>query len=238
MSRFLSIILFLLPVTAVADGMPQGPYIEVSGHGELHVIPDMLIVSLTLEKTGMDATAARANVEARAAKVLALARKLGLADKDIKAPAVTVYPQYEWHSGPGGDGKQVLVGQHVTRGITLTLHDTARYGELVDGLFVAGVTRLDGVSPDRSDRDALQRHALADAVTDAHAKAGALAGSAGINLGAVYSISDQSGGRGPRPIMMGAMAMSADRNAAPQAEYLSGEIEIDADVQVYYLIGK
>lgn len=238
MSRLFSLLLLLFPVVALADGLPQAPYIQVNGHGELHVAPDMLTVSLTLEKTGMDATAARADVETRANKVLALARKLGLADKDIKAPAVTVYPQYEWHSGPGGDGKQVLVGQHVTRGITLTLRDTARYGELVDGLFAAGVTRLDGVSPDRSDRDALQRHALADAVTDAHAKAEALAGSAGINLGAVYSISDQSGGRGPRPIMMGAMAMSANRNAAPQAEYLSGEIEIDADVQVYYLIGK
>ena len=238
MSRFLPVLLFLLPVAVLADGLPQAPYIQVSGHGELHVIPDMLIVSLTLEKTGMDATAARADVEARATKALALARKLGLVDKDIKAPAVTVYPQYEWHSGPDGDGKQVLVGQHVTRGITLTLRDTARYGELVDGLFAAGVTRLDGVSPDRSDRDALQRHALADAVTDARAKAEALAGSAGVHLGDVYSISDQSGSRGPRPIMMGAMAMSANRTAAPQAEYLSGEIEIDADVQAYYLIGK
>jgi len=237
MSKLFSALLFLLPAVTLADGLPQAPYIQVTGHGELHVAPDMLTVSMTLEKTGMDAAVARADVEARTTKVLALARKLGLADKDIKAPAVTVYPQYEWHSGPGGDGKQVMVGQHVTRSIMLTLRDITRYGELVDGLFAAGVTRLDGVSPDRSDRDALQRRALADAVTDARAKAEALAGSAGVRVGAVYSINDQSTERGPRPIMMAAMA-SADRGATPQAEYLNGEIEIDADVQVYYLIGK
>lgn len=237
MYRLFFILLFLFPFAALADGLPQAPYIQVNGHGEVHVAPDMLAVTLTVEKTGMDATAARADVEARATKVLALARKLGLADKDIKAPAVTVYPQYEWHSGPGGDGKQVLVGQHVTRSIMLTLRDIARYAELVNGLFAAGVTRLDGVSPDRSDRDALQRRALADAVTDARAKAEALAGSAGVRVGAVYSINDLSAERGPRPIMMAAMA-NADRGAVPQAEYLNGEIEIDADVQVYYLIGK
>ncbi len=237
MYRLLFILLFLFPFAAPADGLPQAPYIQVNGHGEVHVAPDMLAVTLTVEKTGMDAAAARADVEVRATKVLALARKLGLADKDIKAPAVTVYPQYEWHSGPGGDGKQVLVGQHVTRNIMLTLRDIARYGELVNGLFAVGVTRLDGVSPDRSDRDALQRRALADAVTDARAKAEALAGSAGVRVGAVYSINDLSTERGPHPIMMAAMA-NADRGAAPQAEYLNGEIEIDADVQVYYLIGK
>jgi len=238
MPKFFAVVLLLFASTALADGLPQAPYIQVNGHGELHVAPDMLTVSMTLEKTAMDATAARADVEARASKVLALARKLGLADKDIKAPAVTVYPQYEWHSGPGGDGKQVMMGQHVTRSIMLTLKDISRYGELVDGLFAAGVTRLDGISPDRSDRDALQRHALADAVTDAHAKAEALAESAAVHLGTVYSINDQSSARGPRPIMMGAMAASASRGAEPQAEYLNGEIEIDADVQVYYLIGK
>lgn len=223
------------PFAASADGLPTSPYIQVSGHGEVHVAPDMLIVSMTLEKTGMDAKAARADVEGRAAKVIALARKLGLADKDIKAPAVTVEPQYEWHNGSNGDGKQVLVGQHVTRGITLTLRDIARYGDLVDGLFAAGVTRLDGVSPDTSQRDKLQQQALGLAVDAAHGKAVALAAAAGVSLGAAYSIAENGADHGPRPLFMAA-ANRASGAAAP--EYLNGEIEIDADVQVYYLMGK
>lgn len=227
--------ILLSPLAASADGLPTGPYIEVSGHGEVHVAPDMLKVSMTLEKTSMDAKVARADVEARAAKVLALARKLGLADKDIDAPAVTVEPQYEWHNGSNGDGKQVLVGQHVTRSIMLTLRDVSRYGDLVDGLFAAGVTRLDGVAPDTSARDKLQQQALGLAVNAARAKAQALASAAGVDLGAVYRISEEGESRGPRPMMMAAMPR-ASADAAP--EYLNGDIEIDADVQVYYLMGK
>ena len=233
MLRSLVLFALCLPVLVLADGLPSSPYIEVNGHGELHVAPDLAYVNLTLEKTSMDAKAARADVEARAAKVIALARQLGIADKDIKAPAITVYPQYDWHQTSSGDGKQVLVGQHVTRSISLTLRDLSRYGALADGLFAAGVTRLDDVVPDRSDRDQLQQQALAQAVRDAHGKAEALATAASVALGAVYRISEQEGSRGPRPMMM-----AAARGAGNQEpEFLSGEIEIDADVAAYYLIG-
>ena len=235
MPRPLALLALLLPAFAFADGLPSSPYIEVNGHGELHVAPDMAYVSLTLEKTAMDAKAARADVESRAAKVIALARELGIADKDIKAPAVTVYPQYEWQQVPPGDGRQVLVGQHVTRSISLTLRDLSRYGALADGLFAAGVTRLDNIVPDRSDRAELQRQALTQAVQDAHGKAEALAAAAGVNLGAVYRISEQGNSPAPRPMFMAAAARSAGNQ---EPEFLSGEIEIDADVAAYYLIGR
>ena len=235
MLKLSAALLLFFTGAAFADGLPTNPYIQVSGHAEEHVAPDMLKVSLTLEKTSMDAVAARADVEARAAKVLALARKLGIADKDIRAPAVTVQPQYEWRSAHGGDGKQILIGQHVVRGVTLTLRDIGRYGDLVDGLFAAGVTRLDGVIPDTSQRETLEQQALSLAVADARDRATALARGADVALGPVFSIAEQGGERGPRPMMMAAMSREA---GASQPEFLSGEIDIDADVQVYYLIGK
>lgn len=235
MLKPLAVLLLSFSAAAFADGLPTNPYIQVSGHAEEHVAPDMLKVSLTLEKTSMDAAAARADVEARATKVLALLRKLGVADKDIRAPAVTVQPQYEWRSAPGGDGKQVLVGQHVMRGISLTLRDISRYGDLADGLFAAGVTRLDGVIPDTSQREALEQQALSLAVADARDRAAALARGADVTLGPVFSIAEQGGARGPRPIMMA--GMSREAGASPP-EYLNGEIDIDADVQVYYLIAR
>lgn len=236
--RRLPILLFcLLPFAALADGPPRDPYIQVNGHGELRVAPDMAHVSLSLEKTGRDAKVARADVEARAAKVISLARKLGLADKDIEAPAVTVYPEYGCEENDPSSGcKQVLKGQHVSRNITLTLRDLSRYGELVDGLFAAGVTDLGGVDFDRSDRKALEEQVRALAVVDAHDKAAGLAKSAGVTLGAVFSIEEQGGSQGPRPMF--AMARGAPEPAPPPAEYLSGQIELDADVQIYYLIGK
>ena len=228
----------LSPMAAIADGLPASPYIQVNGHAALQVMPDMAYVSLTLEKTELDAKAARADVEDRAAKVIALARKLGIADKDIDAPSVSVSPQYGWVSDSSVASKRVykLTGHHVTRGVTLTLRDLSRYGELVDGLFDAGVTDLGNVVMDCSDRDALQQKARGQAVADAHDKAAGLAQSAGVTLGPVYSISDQSAAYGPRPMAFARGAVMSGESAAP--EYLSGKIEIGADVTVYYLINR
>ena len=237
---------FLLcaPLAAFADGLPSSPYIQVSGHGELQVAPDMAYVSLSVEKTALDARVAREDVESRAAKVIALARSLKVADKDIDAPSVMIYPEYGWvvensPLGSGGGSRRVrkLTGQHVVRSITLTLRDLGHYGELVDGLFDAGVTDLGNVVMDRSDRASLQQKARASAVEDAHARAAGLAESAGVNLGAVYSITEQGGGYAPRPMM--SMARAASLDSAPATpEYLDGKIEISADVTVFYLINK
>jgi|GEM_PF-2505364 len=219
-----------------AEGLPSSPYIQATGHGELQLEPDMLYVVLTVEKSAPDAKLARADVEARTARIIAAARKLGLADKDIEARSVNVYPEYghDGVSSGGGEERPKVVSQHVTRGVMLTLRDVARYGELVDALFDAGVTRLDQVTPDRSDRAAQENKALELAVGDAHDKAASLARGAGVNLGAVFSVSEQGGGYAPRPMM----AMARAGASAGPAEYLPGLIEIDADVSVYYLIGK
>jgi len=227
-----------LPFAAVADGLPKDPFIQVSGHGELRVTPDILHVALTVEKTDKDLKVAREDVESHATGVIELARKLGVADRDIDAAALYIYPQYAWQRSdkPGGTASQVLVGQHVTRSLYITLRDISRYGDLLDGLVAVGVTRVDNVTPDLKDRQAQARNALQMAIADAHDNAAMIAKSAGVTLGAVYSVAEQGGGYMPRPIAMeGAMRASSEAGAA---EYLPGQLEVDVDVTVYYLIAQ
>jgi hypothetical protein len=226
-------LLLLVPLAASADGLPDQAYISVSGHGELQVAPDMAYVPVVLEASREDAKVARADVEARTAKVIALARKLGIADKDIDAPAVTVYPEWGTVKSPVNGNRQVITGYRVMRTLSLTLRDLTRYGELADGLFDAGITDLGDPALDRSDRKMLEQKARALAVADARDMAAGLAQSAGVTLGTVYSIAEQGGGFAPRPMM----AMAAAKSAA-SPEYLNGKIEINAEVSVLYLIGK
>jgi hypothetical protein len=233
---YLVLALTALPLAAGADGLPKDPFIQVSGHGELQITPDILHVSLTVEKTDKDVKVARADVESRTSKVIELARKLGVADRDIDAAALYVYPLYQWQRSdrPGGVNGQTLVGQHVTRSVYVTLRDISRYGDLLDGLVAAEVTRVDNVTPDLKDRQVQARNALQLAIADAHDNALMVAKSAGVTLGAVYSIAEQGGGYTPRPVAMaGAMRAASEAGAT---EYLPGQLEIDADVTVYYLI--
>jgi hypothetical protein len=232
-------LLLWAPLAAVSDGLPSSPYIQVSGRGSLEVVPDMATLSLSIEKIAPDAATARTDVEAHTAKVLDAARKIGIADKDIEAPSVSVYPVYGCESSGlssvSGNCARRVTGQHVSRTVTLTLRDLSRYGELADGLFKAGVTDLGNMDMDRSDRRALQQRARALAVADAHDKAAGLAQSAGVTLGAVYSIAEQGNDFGPRPMMARA---SLGGSAATSPEFLNGKIEISADITVFYLINK
>jgi len=221
-------VIMLIPALAFADALPSAPYVQVSGHGTLNVVPDMAHISLAVEKTDTDLASARADVERRAAQVIEAAKKLGIAARDITAANISVWPEYRWQNN-----NQVFMGQHVSRRIEITLRDMPRYADLVGALVNAGVTNIGSTTPDRSDMPQLRQRALAKAVDDAHARAVALATAAGVDLGSVYSITENSG-FAPRPLMMAATARPMTMQGAP--EYEPGTIDVTADVSIVYLL--
>ena len=221
----LSLLLAWLPLTALAGALPSAPYVQVGGHGKLTVVPDMARVAVTVAKTGKDLALARRDVETRASAVIAAARRLGIAERDIGAASISIWPEYQWQNN-----SQVFVGQHVSRRIEITLRNLKHYPDLIGALVKAGVTTFD-TTLDRSDLAALQRQALAKAVEDAHARASALAAAAGASLGRVYSISENSGLVRPQPVVM-----VAKMAPAGGAEYEPGTMDVTADVSVVYML--
>jgi len=215
----------LIPLAVLADALPSAPYVQVAGHGSLTVVPDMARVTVTVAKTDQDLSLARNEVERRASEVIAAARKLGIAEHDINAANISIWPEYQWQNN-----SQVLTGQHVSRRIVITLRNFSHYADLIGALVQAGVTTFDTML-DRNDLASLQRQALAKAAEDAHARALALVTAAGTSLGPVYSISENTGFVRPQPVMMAAKMAPADG-----AEYQPGTMEINADVSVVYLL--
>lgn len=219
--------LWLLPWAAFAAALPSAPYVQVTGHGSLTVMPDMARVTVTVAKTDTDLAVARAEVERRASAVLAAARKLGVAERDINAGSISIWPEYQWQNN-----SQVFMGQHVSRRIEITLRNLTDYADLISALVKAGVTTF-STALDRSDLPVLRRQALALAVDDAHARALALSKAAGAVLGLVYSISENDVVPRPQPLMMAAKAAPA---GASSAEYEPGSMEISVTVNVVYLL--
>jgi len=221
-------VIMLIPALAFADALPSAPYVQVSGHGTLSVVPDMAHIYLTIEKTDKDLASAHADVERRAAQVIEAAKKLGIAARDIKAMNISVWPEYQWQNN-----NQVFMGQHVSRRIEVTLRDMPRYADLVSALIHAGVTNIGSTTLDRSDMPQLRQQALTQAVDDAHGHALALATAAKVGLGSVYSITENSG-FAPRPLMMAATLHPTTMQGAP--EYEPGTIDVTADVSIVYLL--
>lgn len=220
----------LIASPAIADGLPVVPYLQVAGHGEVQVAPDMLNIALTVTRVDPRLAVARDDVEKRSDAVIALAKRLGIAKPDIQAQAIYIAPEYNWQ-----DNKREYAGQRVTRTFNLTLRDLNRYPALVDGLVKSGISSVDSVTASRSDMPALHARALAAAMQDAHARGEVLAGSAHAELGKVFSISERAGNfPGPRPMMASAGVRGA---AAMSASYEPGLIDVSADVSVVYLLG-
>ena len=227
MKSLATLLLVLLAFTVRADAVPPTPWVQVTGHGSLSVVPDMAQVVVTLVKTDKDLTLARNDVEQHAEAVIAAARKRGVAERDSNAAGLSIQPEYQWQNN-----SQVFIGQRVSRRIVITLRKLNRYADLIGALVRAGVTSF-ATTMDRSDFDALRRQALVKAVDDAHARAAALAAAAGASLGPVYSISESGTLAGPQPVVFMEESLSAN---ADGAEYPPGTLSISADVSVVYLL--
>jgi len=224
----LSILLPVLgPAASFADSLPSAPYIQVQGHGSISVVPDMARVSLTVGDTNPDTAVARSVVERRASQVIDAARKLGVPRGDIAAASISIWPEYRWQND-----KQVFTGQHVSRSIDITMRNLSQYPELITALVKAGIANLGNATLDRSDMPDLRRQALAQAVEDAHKRAQAVAAAAGVKLGAVYSITENSG-FSPRPVIMAA-SLQSGKSSTP--DYEPGKINVSADVTIVYLL--
>lgn len=224
------IVSLLILTSAGADGLPSVPYVQVTGHGEVKVAPDMLNIALTVTQVDAKLAVARADVEKRSDAVIALAKRLGIARSDIQAQAIHVAPEYNWQ-----DNKRVYAGERVTRTFDLALRDLNRYPALLDGLVKAGISSVDSVTASRSDMAALRARALTAAMQDAAARGETLARSAHTELGQVFSISEMGGySPGPRPMMVSAGVRDA---AATTASYEPGLVSVSADVSVVYLLG-
>ncbi len=225
MRTAIALMMALLPALVWAGDLPNRPFVSVHAEGEIQVAPDMYTLNLSIERTDKVTAAAKREVDGVSDKVIALARKAGIADKDITASQVVISPDYDYENG-----KQIYKGTRVNRSIHLILRDIANYPQLVDGLAQTGLTRLQGIQPGRSDAEALTRKALAQAVAKAEADATALAEAAHARLGSVYSVQESGG----QPMPRFEMAQSTQRRNGP--ELLPGQITIQASVSAVYLL--
>lgn len=205
----LAVILLLLgaPVFALGANLPDAPHVVVSARGEVEAVPDMAQLRLQISDTAKTSAPAKQSVDRRVQAVLDVAAKLGLAEEDITASQIRVFPDYQWR-----DGERILLGQRVERRVDLTLRDLSRYGQLVDGLLAAGIDELGNVEFDLSNRDALLDRATERAIAEAKRQAEQLAEGFGGRVKGVYHV-QKLGVSAPRPERV-MMAMDAKAGAA------------------------
>ncbi|MCG6658763.1 SIMPL domain-containing protein [Halomonas campisalis] len=234
----------LLTSTALAGDSRSR--LDVQAEAQLEVVPDRATLSARLwERTpaiarqddiATDPEAlreARDRLETRASELIQAMEAAGVARDAITAGSLNV--QLEHLAAPRDDRgeREPMVRTRLERPFEIKVNDLEQLPVLLDALTTAGVNALDGVAYDLADREAATDEALVKALEKARHKAELMAGTLGVSLGPVLSVSET---RSPvfQPRMM---AMSADaRESAPQVEYRPGTLSIEAGVSVSWEI--
>ena len=201
-------------------------WISVTGEGEATVAPDMAVVTMAVSAKGKDLAATRDDVNSRTSAVLARLRELGVADADLQAPDVEIHPEYDYRRDA-----QKLIGYRVSRAVTARVRVLDTLGDVLDGVSSAGANEVHGARMAASDPSAAEHAALAAAVEAARASAQAIAGAAGVSLGAVIRVEEAE--RMGMPL--GAMRISAMAEAGDvPTEVSAGELTVRRTVRARF----
>jgi uncharacterized protein len=204
------------------------PWIAVTASGEASVAPDLAVVAFAVTGSGKDLPPTRDDVNRRASAVIARLRELSVDDADIKAPDVSIQPEYDYRRG------QRLTGYRVSRDFAVRVRDLTRLGEVLDGIIGSGANEVRGAHMSSSDPAAAEHAALAEAVRAARAKAEVLAATAGVSLGGVLRIEEEpSFDSPPGPLFR---AMAAESSDMP-TEVVTGDLTVTRRIRAWFLVG-
>jgi uncharacterized protein len=211
-------------VTPVTPPQPSGRTITVSATGTADATPDVVTLQIGVETSAATASAALADNNGKAAALIATLKSKGVAEKDLQTSGLSMNPAYD------RDGK--ITGYSVQNMLSVVLRDTSTSGAVIDAAATSGgnAARIQGISYSVSDDSKQRAAARAAAVQNAQTQAQQIAAAAGVQLGAVVTVSEGST-VSPMPY-----ATSAAADAAGSVPMQPGTAEMTVSLQVTFSI--
>ena len=196
-----------LPAAAAAAETPIQPRIVVTGEGEAAIAPDMALLSLSVMREAKTAREALDANNAAMAEVIEAIKLFGIADRDLQTAGLQIMPRYNYTNKPDGTQEAELIAYQVTNTLSVRVRDLVKTGEIIDKAVSLGVNQGGNIVFTNDDPSATITEARKNAVVEATTRAKTMAEAAGVQLGRVIEIVDQSFGAQPMQIQ----AKSFDR---------------------------
>lgn len=233
----LAALLLGCPLALDAQSLPN---LTVVGQGEASMRPDFVELSFTVQATGASAERAKADVDARTARVLDVLEAHAIDDADKTFSGLLVSQNYI----SDRNGNETPGDYDVARSFDIKLRKFDEYELLVGGLVEAGI---DGIASAESGLDepaALTHAALKAAAADARLRAEAIAEGLGATLGSPIEVGQDrlypqeefqlniaGGSRFEEIIVTGSRI-----GRPPPLEFVPGDIEATGTVVVRFAI--
>lgn len=218
-----------------------GPRLQVAfqGEGKVTAKPDVAKLQITVISDNKILTYAEEDNTKRANAVIGFLKKQGIAEKDIKTTGYYVSPQYSYPRSCFGPvpcppvERTKIIGYQIQNSIDVTLRDTAKVGEVLDGVVESGVDQISNLQFTIDDPDQLKSQARDKAIADARKKAERLAQQLGKRVGKIVAFSE-SGGFPPIIFARDAQLGKGGDLGGELPRVEPGENEITVSVNVTY----
>lgn len=222
---------FVTPAAAAEDAAKVAT-ISVSAEGTASAVPDMAVINLTVLR---EAETAREALNANTAamnEVLAALKEDGIEDRDIQTSNFSIQPRWVYPKSEDGSQTPTISGYQVTNGLTVRIRDLERLGDILDASVSLGVNQGGQIAFTNDTPDETISAARKNAVTNARKKAEEMAEAAGVKLGRITSMSEQSYSNPPMPMArMDMMKVQAESAPVPVA---AGENQYSVSVQMTF----
>jgi len=194
--------------------------IQVTGEGQVEMVPDTAVVSLGFTVRADQAVTAYQQTATVLNQVVRALLELGIPQDRIQTEQIGLDPIYE---------RDQLVGYQGSATLRVTLTDLAAVGVTIDRAVAAGANIVRGVTFTVRDTRAPDASAMALAVQDAQRQAQLLSQSLGVRLGPVWRVDAEPL---PGPIFP-VFARTAMIEALP---VLPGTVQLTRRVRVEFVI--
>jgi uncharacterized protein YggE len=225
----------LLPASGVdaqENTSLRPPSVTAQGEAVITAEPDQAQIDigvLTQARTAPDA--AKENAE-KLSRVLAQIKKLlGKAD-EVKTTGYSLNPNYRYPQG----GKPEITGYTAANVLQIKTANLAGVGKLIDASMQSGANQINRLVFTLKDEHSAQVQALRMAAQKAQSKAEEMAGSLGLKVVRILSLTENE--RGVRPIIAQTRGMQAEAlaSAAP-TQVEAGTLEVRSSVTLTAEIG-
>ncbi len=234
LSTLIFSILLAVPVQAQTSDSPSRT-VRVSGEATVKTAPDQATVRFGIVTRAKTAEAARAQNAEAAKGAMNAVRELDVPESKIRMEMLRLQPRREYN--PKTEEREEK-GYEASRQVVVEVSDLEQLPTLVTRVVQSGANRLEGIDYGLSDRASLRNDALRTAAQNARDKAELLATTLGAELGPVQQIQEQSFGfNEPSPRVQMQFSSKSMEDSAPEPDaYAAGEIEVNATVQLVYVL--
>jgi uncharacterized protein YggE len=210
-----------------SDDSPR--VITVQATGLVRGTPDVLELTLGVGTRGKTAGEALAQNSKRTVEVLKVLADADVDDKDVQTSNLSISPVYD-------DDGEVVIAYSVNNYVSASLRDLSKAGEVVDAATEAAGDDIvvNGLYFSIDDNSDLVAQARTDAVKRAKAQAEQLADAAGVKLGELQSITEDTAPVGPVMEAQAAAPRAGDSSSAPPIQ--PGSQTLSVDVTLVYAI--